>query len=349
MYIELGSELDSPGGKLRALRVYAEKMRNPPQELLTRLYCADCRRCEAICPAGVPVTAIWHDAKAELLQTGGGLSENLTKVLAWISKEGTPLLGYDADERTYWAEDLHLPPESKIAVFSGCMGSYWFPDLSEIVIELLQKLKIEAGYVPSELCCGLFNYWAGDDKGFELIARKNYELFKKAGVKHIVTGCGGCYDTLIEHYPHLIPGFDVTVHHTVEILANMVQSGVLQFKEKSGRYTFHDSCHLGRALGMYEPPREVIRSIPGLELVEMPANRENSNCCGGFLTVRDPDLSETVGRRRVAEAESLEVEGIITTCISCYKNLSYCARETDLEVIQLDDLIDDVAMFSVQE
>ncbi|MFW9968210.1 MAG: (Fe-S)-binding protein [Candidatus Thorarchaeota archaeon] len=349
MYIELGSELDSPGGKIRALRAFREKMRKPPQELLQRLYCADCRRCEAICPAGVPVTHIWHDAKANLLNTGGEMSENLLKVIDWLDKEGTPFIGYESDDRTIWAEDLELPEKSKTAIFSGCMGSFWFPDQPEMVVDMLQKLKVDAGYVPSEVCCGLMSYWAGDDAGFEKIARKNYEMFKKAGIQHIVTGCGGCYGTLAEHYAHMIPEFDVEIHHTVDVLSDMVRNGVLTFKGKEGSYTFHDSCHLGRALGIYEPPREIIRAIPDLEFVELLNNRENSNCCGGFLTVLDPNLSESVGKRRVNEAVELGVDGMITTCVSCYKNLSYCARETDLEVIQLDELILDLAQSSLVE
>lgn len=349
MYIELGSELDSPGGKIRALRAYAEKMRKPPQELLERLYCADCRRCEAICPAGVPVTGIWHDAKATLLNTGGVMSENLVKVIDWLEKEGTPFIGYESEDRTLWAEDLELPPESNTAIFSGCMGSFWYPDQPEMVVDMLTKLKINAGYVPSEVCCGLMNYWAGDDKGFEETARKNYAMFKKAGIQHIVTGCGGCFGTLAEHYSHFIPEFDVQIHHTVEVLADMVRNGVLTFKGREGRYTFHDSCHLGRALGIYDEPREIISAIPGMELVELPNNREKSNCCGGFLTVLDPDLSESVGKRRVNEAVELGVDGMVTTCISCYKNLSYCARETDLEVVQLDELILDLAQSSLVE
>ncbi|MHA2379810.1 MAG: (Fe-S)-binding protein [Candidatus Thorarchaeota archaeon] len=349
MYIELGSELDSPGGKIRALRAYAEKMRKPPQELLQRLYCADCRRCEAICPAGVPVTGLWHDAKASLLGTGGEMSENLVKVIDWLGKEGTPFIGYESEDRTLWAEDLELPPTSNTAIFSGCMGSFWYPDQPEMVVDMLTKLRINAGYVPSEVCCGLFSYWAGDDKGFEEIARKNYAMFKKAGIQHIVTGCGGCFGTLAEHYSHFIPEFDVQIHHTVDVLADMIRNGVMTFKDREGKFTFHDSCHLGRALGIYEAPREIITAIPGMELVELPNNRENSNCCGGFLTVLDPELSESVGKRRVNEAVELGVDGMVTTCISCYKNLSYCARETDLEVIQLDELILDLAQSSLVE
>ncbi|MFW9920159.1 MAG: (Fe-S)-binding protein [Candidatus Thorarchaeota archaeon] len=350
MYRELGSELDSPGGKLRALRAYGEKMlTKPPQELLERLYCADCRRCEAVCPAGVPVTTYWHDAKAAMINTGGVRSEGLTKVLDWLAKEGTPFVGYEAEERTVWAEDLELPEESNTAIFSGCMGSYWYPDQPEMVADMMKKLKVNVGYVPSEVCCGLMNYWAGDDEGFEAIIKKNYAMFKKAGVDHIITGCGGCFGTLAEHYSHVIKDFDIKIHHTVEVLADMAKNGVLTFKGMEGRYTFHDSCHLGRALGIYQAPRDIITAIPGLEFVEMANNRENSNCCGGFVSVIDPDLSESIGKKRVAEAVELGVDGLITTCVSCFKNLSYCARGTDLEVIQLDELILDLAQSSLVE
>ncbi|MHA2425964.1 MAG: (Fe-S)-binding protein [Candidatus Thorarchaeota archaeon] len=349
MYKELGSELDSPGGKIRALRAYGEKMRKPPQELLERLYCADCRRCEEVCPAGVPVTTLWHDAKANLLNTGGTRTEGLTKVLDWLQKEGTPFVGFEAEERTVWAEDLELPPESNTAIFSGCMGSFWYPDQPEMVVDMMEKLKIKVGYVPSEVCCGLMNYWAGDDAGFDAILNKNYEMFKKAGVDHIITGCGGCFGTLAEHYPHHIKDFDIQIHHTVEVQADMVNNGVLTFKGKEGSYSFHDSCHLGRALGIYQPPRDIITAIPGLEFVELLNNKENSNCCGGFVSVIDPELSESIGQKRVAEAVEMGVDGLITTCVSCFKNLSYCARDTDLEVIQLDELILDLAQSSLVE
>jgi len=349
MYQQLGSELDSPGGKIRALRAYREKMWNPPQELLNRLYCADCRMCEAVCPANVPVTDIWHDAKASLLNSGGKMSDSLIQVLAWVKQEGTPFIGFEGEDRDVWAEDLELPPESNTAIFSGCMGSYYFPDQSEMVVDLMEKLKINAGYIPSEVCCGLMNYWAGDDKGFKEIAQKNYDAFKKAGVDHIVTGCGGCFGTLAEHYKRLIPEFDIEVHHTVEYIADMVRNGVLTFKSLEGVYTFHDSCHLGRALGIYEAPREIIRGIPGIELREMAGNHENSNCCGGFLAVLDPDLAEAVGKKRVQEAVDTGADGLITTCISCFKNLSYNARDFDIEVIQLDELILDLARSSVVE
>lgn len=349
MYIELHSELDSPAGKLRALRAYGTKMRNPPVELLERLYCADCRRCEATCPAGVPVTEIWHKGKTQLLKTGAPMSEPLQKVLNWIEQEGTPFLGYESEDRTLWAEDLKLPPMSNTAIFSGCMGSFWYPDKPETVVDVLHKLKVNAGYIPSEICCGLFNYWAGDDKGFEAVVKKNYAMFKKAGVDHIVTGCGGCYGTLVEHYPQIIPDFDIRILHTIEVLADMVRNGILAFDRMEGRYTFHDGCHLGRALGIYEAPREIIQAIPGLEFVELKHNRDESNCCGGFLTVLDPDLSESVGKRRVDETKGLNVDGIITTCVSCHKNLSYNARGTNLEVIQLDELIIHKAQISQVE
>jgi Fe-S oxidoreductase len=346
MYIELKSELDSPGGKLRALRAYATKMRDPPIALLQKLYCADCRRCEAICPAGVPVTEIWSEAKIELLKSGGVMSETMEKVLDWIDKEGTPFIGFEAEERTFWAEDLDLPSESKTAIFAGCMGSFWYPDKPESVVNLLQKMDCCTGYIPNEICCGLFNHWAGDEKGFEKVAHRNYEMFKKAGVERIVTNCGGCFGTLVEHYPRLIPEFGVKVLHSVQVLAEEVKKGTLTFEGIDKSYTFHDSCHLGRALGIYEEPRDIIKAIPDLEFVEMEYNRNCSNCCGGFLSVLDPDIAESVGRRRVAEAEELEVDGIITTCISCHKNLSYGARNTKLEVIQLDDLILDKAKYT---
>jgi Fe-S oxidoreductase len=339
MFIQLGSELDSPGGKIRALRSYAERRKKPPQELLNRLYCADCRKCEAICPANVPVTDIWHDAKAELLRTGGKMSDNLVKVLDWLSTEGTPFVSYEAEERTLWAEDLELPTDAETAIFAGCMGAYWYPDQPEVLVDMLEELGVKAGYVPSEVCCGLFNYWAGDDKGFTEGAMKNYELFKKAGVKEIVTGCGGCFGTLYEFYPHFIPEWDIKITHSIEVLAKAVNAGKIKMKEHSGTFTFHDSCHMGRGVGIYDAPRDVIKGIPGIEFVELENSREKSNCCGGFLTVLDAELSESVGKDRVQEAVELGVDGIITTCVSCFKNLSYCARVTDVEVIQLDELI----------
>src|SRR5208282_934419 len=125
--------------------------------------------------------------------------------------------------------------------------------------------------------------------------------------------------------------------HYSEVLAEKIESGELTFPAKNGkppvRVTWHDSCHIGRASGIYEPPRQLIRAVPNVDFVEMPYNREEAHCCGSVLTlIKDPPVAAEIGKTRLDEAIEVGAEKVLALCPCCQFQLRVAADKIESKV-----------------
>jgi len=218
--------------------------------------------------------------------------------------------------------------------FPGCTAAYRQQDTARASVKILRAGGIEFDVLGErELCCGSVLFNSGFfDEGVE-IAKKNLEMFKELGIKKIITACAGCTKTFKETYAHLFAeeGLPYEVKNITEVVDELIQEGKLKFKENGEkiRVTYHDPCHLGRSLGTYEPARRILRAIPGIEFVEMKRNRENSRCCGAGGGVRSayPETAISLAKRRIADAEEVGAELIVTPCPFCVLNLGDGAKQ----------------------
>jgi Fe-S oxidoreductase len=179
-----------------------------------------------------------------------------------------------------------------------------------------------------EVCCGYPLYVAGS-RDFPEAARRNLDTIKATGAKTVVTTCAGCNKTLRKIYAeHFDLGFEVL--HIVEYLSRAVKEGALRFPGTRHpapgtrfKAVYHDPCDLGRAMGIYEPPRELLAAIPGVELLEFRFNRKSSRCCGagGGAKGYDNRLSEEHALQRMREAVDLGAEVVASACPACLANL----------------------------
>ena len=227
----------------------------------------------------------------------------------------------------------------------------------------------------ADMCCAGRAYQQGFFKQFDEQAEANIKAFKKAGVKIIVTPCSDCYHAFKRLYA--AKGFEIEVLHVVEYLDRLISEGKLVPKKPVDMtVTYHDPCHLGRlgepyvpwsgsekkimnqvhtwepsrpryngAYGIYDAPRRVLSSIPGLKLVEMERIREYSFCCGagGGCSETYPEFSQWTASERITEATSTGADAMVTACPWCESNFTGVKDENG-KTIPVFDVVDIVAM-----
>jgi Fe-S oxidoreductase len=270
---------------------------------------------------------------------------------AAVQKEGNIWAAYRRNRASWFPKDLqekHGPSHrAKAAYFSGCTASYVENDIALATVRLLDAAGVDFTYAgEKESCCGIPMLAAGKWDVFEETFRKNLKVMKDAEVDTVIASCPACNLMWRQVYPtwakKLGIEYGITARHYSEVLAEKIKAGELLFpsreKQKSVTVTWHDSCHIGRASGVYEPPREVIQAIPGVNLVEMQHNREAGHCCGSVLTLlKDPAVAGEVGKTRLDEALEAGAEKVISLCPCCEFQLRVSAdkKKIPVEVVDL--------------
>jgi len=216
--------------------------------------------------------------------------------------------------------------------YPGCLTKYALNPEAENYKKILNKLGVDFIILPDILCCGSPVLNAGYETEARKLARKNLEIFKKYNVRKIITNCPACFKTFLKDYKEMLPDWKIEVEHAVFTILRYLERKriVLEKKEK---VTYHDPCHLGRHLGIYDEPREILERL-GYEVVEMKNNRENALCCGGGagLRVNNPELANKIAKKRVKQARDIGVKKIITTCPLCFAHLG--ENFSDIEVVE---------------
>ncbi len=301
--------------------------------------CLTCKMCEQRCPSGVQYCEFVQGARAEarrINQTGR------------ISHSGVNL----GIQRMHGAQNLQQNRldiiEKKLKVkkkadskedyvyFVGCAPYYQalYSDLGVRVgeipshtVALLNRVGIQPVMLDNERCCGHDLLWNGDIDNFAQLVKMNLKELKKAGASRIVTSCPECYRTLKLDYPKF-GRFDLEVRHISEVLAE--RAGKLKFKSNGEKVTLQDPCRLGRHLGVFKPPRELLAAA-GAQLVEMEHHGQDSTCCGVAAWVNCGMCSKSMQIQRLREARATGARKIITPCLKCSIHLT-CAQTGELPV-----------------
>ena len=228
--------------------------------------------------------------------------------------------------RGAWAEGLGLKQlsDGKVStlLFAGCSADRASGKSGAIALaKLMQKAGEDFAILGDrEKCCGLYAFDLGYRREYERLKNVNLAVLQQAGITKVVVACGSCQRTWRE-YAKEAQGFEVI--HGVEFVARALQAGQLKFTRPiAKKVTYHDSCHLGRGCGVYDPPRQILRAIPGLQLVEMERNRRWAWCCGGGGGVpeADPDLAQWNATDRMREAHASGAELMLTSSALCQRS-----------------------------
>jgi len=318
--------------------------------------CPTCNACAETCAYDMDNAAIYEALRAELVDAGCGLEAHIP-----MNKAMVELLNpYQRDnkEKTTWLDKLDFKVKdassetAEYLYFVGCTAALT-PEIQTVAIntaKVLKKLGVDFSvFGEQEVCCGSVGKRTGDLSAFNAVATKNYELFKKSGVKKIITSCAGCYRTLKTDYSDYLEDLGIEVLHTVELVRNIINEKNIQLKHLGLKATYHDPCHTGRSVAvkegfnpLYEEPRELLRKMA--DLVEMKTIKQNTKCCGAGGGVKKgfPELALAISKARIEEAEETGAEILVSICPFCFRNLSdaIAASNSNLKMVDLMELLD---------
>jgi len=308
--------------------------------------CVACRLCVDRCPRGVEIPDIMRALRRVIVEVGAGkVPDSLRIAIKNISGVGNPL-GEPQEKRTDWAKDLGVKTYAKgteILYFPCCYQVY-DPSIQRVAratVSILKKAKVDFGILDgNEVCCGESARKAGSESLFRSLAQRNINLFNEAGVSKIVVTSPHCYHTFTEEYPEFGGNFEVI--HFSQYLYELIKEGRIKFtKELNKKITYHDSCCLGRYAGIYDEPRQVLESIPGLELVEMRDYREYSLCCGGCAgrLWMETKKGERFSDLRIEQALDTGASVLAVACPYCMLNFEDSVLTSDKgDVIKIKDI-----------
>lgn len=338
-YYGRGWESESPRGKWFFLREYMEGRAQLTQDWVDNfLACTTCEECNVKCPLELPIEPAWLTMRGELVYKRGLLTFPPFEIMrASLRKERNIWASYSKDRANWVPEEVKpkILPQAEVGYFPGCTASYVETDVAQGTARLLDAAGIRFTYMgDGEACCGLPMLVSGQWDTWEEILRYNIAGMKARGVKTVVTSCPACWLSWAVYYREwakkLGIDYPFEVRHYSELVAQKIETGEMAFThEVPMKVTWHDSCHMGRAGGIYEPPRKVLQAIPGVEFVEMEHNRENAHCCGGVLSLlEDPEAAKRIGDVRLQEAVATGAEALIASCPCCEVQFRVTARKT---------------------
>jgi len=322
------------------------------EDFVRNLYeCSTCGQCNIICPAHIDTVRLWEDLRRLIVKVGYGPLEPQKALVKSVKAYDNPWQ-QPRVARSKWArrakkenQITELPKEikktkGKILLFLGCTASFDINvrQIAISAINILESLDIDYGFLGNdEKCCGSVLLRMGDPE-FERLARENIKALNKLDIDTLISPCAGCYKTIKEDYPK-VGKLDFEVMHTVEFLRRLLEDKKITFNTPLERsVTYHDPCHLGRASGVFDDPRVILNAIPGLELIEMPRNREYSRCCGagGGLKSGYPDIQNKMAQRRIKEAEETGAQELISACPFCYQGLQVGITALNSQLVMRD-------------
>jgi len=307
--------------------------------------CTLCGRCSVVCPVHIDTRSLWIAMREELVRQG--VYPEPLDTLREVVTTHYNISGDSNEERLIWSQNLDRVPEgvggkeqAEVVYFVGCVSSFYPQSYSvpQSMVEVLDRAGVDFMVLGGEeWCCGFPLVIAGMGEAAVGLVHHNVEAVRRTGARRLVATCPSCYHTWKHDYPRIIGeplGFEVL--HATELLAEVV--GDLRLRPLEQVVTYHDPCDLGRTSGVYDTPRDVVRAIPGVTLVEMEHHHEYSLCCGGGgdVEMADRELTAAVARRRIEEAKETGAKVLLSACQQCVRTLAGAARREKVRVRVMD-------------
>jgi len=310
--------------------------------------CTTCRACTVRCPRGIDLTQTMLMLKEYAVREALKVPEGIGILRETVTTDHN-ISGDDNETRLIWAENLESKPEgieakkgAEVLYFVGCVSAF-YPQAYSIpqsMVQIFERAGVSFTTMGGqEWCCGYPLYGAGMKDLVAELAQHNLERVKELGSTRLVTTCPSCYYAWTHVYPEFVElpaGLEIL--HAVEYLKQLLDQGGIELGEVERIVTYHDPCDLGRKSGVFDAPRALLNSIPGLEFREMAMHGENAMCCGGGgdVEISDRQVTGEVGVLRMQQAQETGAEAVISACQQCKRTLLTGARQAKIRMRAMD-------------
>jgi Fe-S oxidoreductase len=312
--------------------------------------CTTCSTCSLRCPAGVKNVELIMGIR-NFLANQGEVPSTIRDALENTFLQGNPW-GRFRDRRADWAKDLGVKimgeTTAETLLFVGCAPSYdpRVQNVSTSLVKIFQNADIDFGILgKKESCCGNEIRRMGEQALFKKLAKENTNLLKKYGIKKIITISPHCFNAFKNDYPD----FDIPVRHYTQVLAELIDTGKVKMsKSLSLLATYQDPCFLGKQNQIFDEPRKILTSIPGLEFAEMERSKQRSLCCeggGGRMWAEGGTEGTRNGEIRIKEAVALGAKVMATACPFCLLTLEDAVKISGLST---EIMVKDIAELVVE-
>jgi heterodisulfide reductase subunit D len=291
--------------------------------------CTTCGACGQNCPVGIFTQRLWPMMRKEMVKRGLGPIGTQAEMPRAIAISGNPYDKPAADRyRPWFPENVALPGNAEIAYYAGCTGAYEAHPMVRGDVLVLNAAGAPFTMLPpeEEVCCGFPLFVTGQHDLLEELVTRLIDAYQTKGVKTLVCSCPCCVNMMTRDWP-LIHGkaLPFRIRHITQYALDAIAAGRLTLrKELQEKIIYHDPCYLSRGVGIIEEPRSVLRSIPGIELLEFERHGLNSRCCGSGGAARKVyhENAIAIGRLTIDEAVAKKADRLILSCPACYAKVN---------------------------
>ncbi len=285
--------------------------------------CVTCEICNDMCPYEVDFSGFIQRMRGEAV--GMGNAPVCSEAGAIHTMQRLTGKGQKQNRLVWLTDDLKVKDKGDVFFFTGCayqLGILFKDKAEELkrvpasVVKILNAAGIEPVVSNDEVCCGHDLIWSGNEAAFKELMKKNVATIKASGAKTVVFSCAEGYRTFSIDYQDFLGDLDFEIKHISEYLLDLIKQGKLQFKDSNVKVTYHDSCRLGRHMGVYDQPREILKAM-NVELVEMPNIEEKAICCGVNAFANCNEVSRKMQLDRLLEAKGTDTSAMLTFCPKC--------------------------------
>jgi len=301
--------------------------------------CTTCGACGEHCTVGIHTQRLWPMLRREMVRRGLGPMGSQAEYPGNVEKTGN-VYGKPAEERfTPWfPEGVEVAERSDMAYYAGCTGAYESQPMVRGDARVLGAIGRPFTMLPpeDEVCCGFPMFITGQHDSLEGLVKRLTDAYASRGVETLVCSCPCCVNMMSREWPIFYgKKLPFKIRHITQFVADSIKNGKLKItKELNERLIYHDPCYLSRGVGVIEEPREVLRSIPGVTLLEFDRHGKASRCCGAGGAARKVyhENAIAIGRLAIDEAVEKKADRLILSCPACYEKVNEAMEGHDKKV-----------------